>query len=163
MNFDFVTENIAVGTTPETQDDVKALVERGVTHILNCRDDHDDARLLQTSPWLMNYCWNGTKDWTPKAALGLEPKPAEWFQKSLDFWGDLSDGPEHRIFIHCSMGVNRSATTAWMFLRAMQLKGEDCDLIIDRHRPVAIFGTFADHPWRKDAERALVQLGYLRG
>lgn len=161
MNFDFITDNMAVGTTPETQDDVKALVEKGVTHILNCRDDHDDGPLIRTSPWMMNYCWNGTSDWTPKAAIGLEPKPVEWFKKSLDFW-KVWNIPDKRVYIHCSAGVNRSATTAWMFLRALQINGGDCSYIVDTNRLVASFGLIADHPWRVDAEKALTALGYIR-
>jgi protein tyrosine phosphatase (PTP) superfamily phosphohydrolase (DUF442 family) len=162
MNFDFITDNMAVGTTPEGAYDVSRLSRAGITHVINCRAESDDIPLLQET---FQYLWNGTSDWTPRAALGLEPKPVEWFQNSLAFWVNkfASFEPSKKLFVHCSVGVNRSTTTAWMFLRALQLMANDCDILIDRHRPIATIGTFFDHPWRKDAETALKELGYIRG
>lgn len=159
MDFDFVSENIAVGTTPETSADVQRLVADGITHVINCRDDHDDAVLLAGR---FRYLWNGTPDWNPSAPFGGEPKPASWFEKSIEFWYGPRNDPKNRLYVHCSAGVNRSATTAWMLLRSLQVDAADCDLIIDTHRPVATFGTFFDHPWRTDAETALRILGYIR-
>ena len=160
MNFDFITDNMAVGTTPETTADLQTLLDAGFSHVLNCRDDHDDSVLLARH---FQYCWNGTPDWTPQAALGLEPKPVEWFQKSLEFWQEYL-GPRqsrYRIYVHCTAGVNRSATTAWMFLRALRLKHDDCSWIIDHNRLVALVGEIIDRTWRNDAENALRTLGYI--
>lgn len=160
MDFDFVADNLAVGTTPETAADVQALVDAGVTSIINCRDDHNDSVLLAGR---FTYLWNGTPDWNPTAPFGGEPKPVSWFEKSLVFWYGRRNDPANRLLVHCSAGVNRSATTAWMLLRSLQLGGGSCDWIIDTHRPVATFGTFFDHPWRTDADNALIALGYIRG
>lgn len=162
MNFSFITDDLAVGTTPETFDDVALLQVAGITHIINCRDDVDDASLLIDTK--IEYLWDGTKDWTPQAALGLEPKDLEWFKKAFNFWWTVrSNNLSYKLYIHCTMGVNRSATLAWAFLRALRIKDFDCDSLIDTHRPIAIFGTFADHPWRKDAAKALIEMGFLHG
>ena len=159
MDFNFVTENIAVGTTPETETDVQVLLNEGVTHVINCRDDVDDAALFAGR---FRYLWNGTPDWNPSAPFGGEPKPVEWFRKSIEFWYGPRNNPKNRLLVHCSAGVNRSATTAWMLLRSLQIDGADCDIIIDTHRPLATWGTIADHPWRDNGEYALRMLGYIR-
>lgn len=160
MNFDRITDNVYVGTTPENASDVAALQRAGVTHLIDCRDDLDDAPLLGASGIV--YLWNGTPDWTLQAMFGKEPKPVSWFKASLDFWYGCRNDPANRLYVHCSAGVNRSATTAWMLLRSLQLSGPVCDWIIDSHRLISTFGTFADHPWRADAENALRQLGYIK-
>jgi hypothetical protein len=163
MNFDFITDNMAVGTYPETAGDVLTLKDAGITHVLNVREIDDLIIVKDAFP----YCWNPTADWNPNEPFGKEPKPVEWFANSLDFWyppgvGWFTDErPHYRLYCHCSAGVNRSATTAWMFLRALQLRALDCDLLIDSHRLIATFGTIFDHPWRQNAEDALRTLGYI--
>ena len=159
MNFNFVTDRMAVGTTPDVAG-IARLLDVGVTHLINCRDDHDDAATLAGSE--IEYLWDGTKDWDLEAGLGNEPKPPEWFEQGLLFWLPRLAEERARLYVHCSAGANRSATMAWCLLRATGIDALDCDMIIDRHRLIAIFGTFADHPWRQDAEGALKQFGYLR-
>lgn len=158
MDFSRICDNLLVGTTPETETDVQLLLNEGVTHVINCRDDVDDAKLFSGR---FRYLWNGTPDWNPSAPFGGEPKPASWFEKSIEFWYGPRNDPQNRLLVHCSAGVNRSATTAWMLLRSLQIDGADADIIIDTHRPAATWGTIADHPWRNDAETALRMLGYI--
>lgn len=165
MNYTFITDNIAVGTYPEGSDDVAKLKRANITHVLNVRE-FDDIQLVKDS---FEYLWNPTADWNPSVPFGGEPKPLEWFSESLGFWFSpvLVAPPvlpmlNRRIFVHCSEGINRSATTAWMFLRALQLKPDDCSEIVD-NRLVAIFGTLFDRPWRNQAEAVLKLLGYVRG
>lgn len=160
MNFNFISDNMAVGTYPEVAADVARLKAVGITHVLNVREFDDIPEVKEA----FTYCYNPTADWNKTEPFGGEPKPVSWFEKSLDFW--LPAGPfvlpvTCKVYCHCSAGVNRSATTAWMFLRALQLDGADCDIIIDRHRLISTFGTFFDHPWRQNAEDALRTLGYI--
>jgi hypothetical protein len=159
MNWDWITENMAVGTPPESFDDGQQLKFAGITHVLNVNDQPDFPAYIEP----LIYCWNPTADWNPLEPLGQEPKPVEWFKKSLDFWEPNMVLPmmrNYKLYCHCSAGVNRSATTAWMFLRALQLKGFDCDFILE-NRLRATFGIVFDHPWRKNAEDALRTLGYI--
>lgn len=162
MNFSRIADNLFVGTYPEVAADVARLKAVGVTHVLNVREFDDIPEVKEA----FTYCYNPTADWNPSVPFGGEPKPVEWFEASLDFWPYAKLGQHglpfvDHLYVHCSAGVNRSATTAWMFLRALQLDGADADIIIDRHRLISTFGTFFDHPWRQNAEDALRTLGYI--
>lgn len=158
MDFDFITDNMAVGTWPQNLADVQQLREFGITHVLNVREIDDIPEVKSA----FTYLWNPTADWTPEAAIGKEPKPVNWFRASIDFWNpDEWFGWRKRLYCHCSAGVNRSATTAWMFLRAMHLKAADCSWILDHNRPWAALGEVFDRTWRSDAQSALIEMGYI--
>ena len=85
-----ITSQIWVGPAIESDADVKALMSKvNPTRIINCRIEFDDATLLgpaglPTGPPF--YLWDGIPDWTPEAAIGLEPIPDSFFKKGLDFW-----------------------------------------------------------------------------
>jgi hypothetical protein len=57
-DFDFVTSRLATGTAITGPADVQVLVAAGVTHIIDCRDDFNDAPLLAGNP-AISYLWNG--------------------------------------------------------------------------------------------------------
>src|SRR6266550_3554176 len=104
MNFDFVTDRLAVGTTPNTANDVATLLAAKITHLINCQIEHDDALLLAGSGII--YLWDGTEDWNP---LQRTYKPSEWFQKGVEIGLPALCRPQTKLYVHCHAGTNRSA------------------------------------------------------
>lgn len=155
MNFDFVTDRLAIGATPETVFDLLALIEVGITAIINCRDDLDIYMLIANHP--LQYLWNGTEDWIP---LATQHKGLSWFQQGVEFALPLLAQPKHKIYCFCVLGANRSATMAWTILRALGFTTAECFAAIDTHRLIDIPGLI-ECGWWKDAEVALKSLSYI--
>lgn len=155
-NLSVITDRLLVGGGPATAEDVQDLLNMGITHIIDCRSDLDDATLLDPAG-KFNYLWNPTED-----DGGV--KPVAWFEKSINFGrpvlldtGRLGLGTALKLYCHCQAGVNRGPSTAYAIARAAWgLLAEDTKILIRAHRPVDIFGL----RYAPDADRALAALGY---
>ncbi len=147
MDFDFVTRRLATGGGLTDPADVDALVKAGITHIIDCRDDFDDAALLIDRG--LTYLRNGTAD-------DGTPKPVEWFQRSIEFALTALGQPKHKVYAHCACGVNRGPSTAFAILRALGLPHEVAKSMIWAARPATIAGI----RYRGDADKAITALGY---
>lgn len=157
MDRNFVTDRLAIGRTPETAEDLSALISDGVTHIVDCRIECDIGAWLGQQNYHGYYLFAGTEDWTP---LAPTHKPLEWFQKGLEFVLPALALPRYKAYVCCHLGANRSATMGWAILRALGITPGDCYAIIGSHRPIDIFG-LPECGWWRDAEVALKTLGYL--
>jgi hypothetical protein len=153
MNYSWITDNLAVGTTPDDDLDIKALVTAGITYFLNTRLDINIAPLL--GPSRVWYCWDGTADWP------VEHQPVPWFKAGLDFAVPAIKG-DSKVYVFCHRGTARSPIMAYAILRALQptLSPDDCRHLIEQHHPTSVFG-FTMTDWREDAELALKALGYV--
>lgn len=160
MNFDFVTDRLAIGTSPESAQDVQDLMNSGITHVLNCRAEQDDAR------WFVgfelgapgHYLWNGTEDWFP---LHPTHKPVDWFQRGIEFaFPILSQAGPFKLLVHCKAGANRSGIMGYAILRAFGLTQGEAMAAIDTHRFITIAG-LVETGWKRDAEDAVKELKYL--
>jgi hypothetical protein len=161
MNYSKITHQIWVGSAIDKAADVAQLMhdpDGPPTRIIDCRIEFDDWQLVRDFGVL--YLWDGTKDWTWLEPFGLEPKPVSWFKSALDFWMPYRMNPSEIVHIHCSAGVNRSATMAYAFLLSEGWSRCEALALINAHRIVTIWNDFMDHPWREDAERAVHTLGY---
>jgi hypothetical protein len=126
-DFSVVTSRLLIGAAINSADDVKALVAAGCTHIIDCRDDFDDAPLLSSHPQIM-YCWNGTPD-------DGQQKPDSWFMKSFQFGLQALSLPKTKICVHCSAGINRGPSTCYLLLRATGIAPDICEQAIRAARP----------------------------
>jgi hypothetical protein len=132
------------------------------TRIINCRIEFDDAPLLRLAGLpadLTFYLWDGVKDWTPIAGIGLQPLPDSFFRKGLDYWNQCSN-PNEVVFVHCTQGINRSVTLTYAILLAQGLSRIEAMVQLNLHRPQTGLSDIIDHPWRENAEHALHRLGY---
>src|SRR2546423_1161471 len=77
VDYNFVDNRLATGAALSGPDDVKAMVDAGITHVIDCRGEFDDAPLFAQFPQI-HYLYNGTND-------DGQPKSVEWFQKSIEF------------------------------------------------------------------------------
>jgi hypothetical protein len=153
MNYDFVTDRLAIGTTPDSIADLNPF-----THVIDCRAELDIAPMLVNSRFDGRYLWAPTADWSP---LHPEHKPPAWFKPGVEFGLQTLSRPQTRLYVFCHMGANRSATMAWAILRAFGMMPGDCYAIIGSHRPIDIFG-LAECGWWRDAETALTSFGYIQ-
>lgn len=147
-DFNFITNRIATGAAINTIADVQQLINNGITHIIDCRDDFDDSQLLIKRAEL-SYLWNGTPD-------DGTPKSTEWFKKSLDFALPMFLIPRTKVYCHCQAGINRGPSTAYCIMIALGFNWSWCRAEIIAKRPLTVIGVrYAD-----DAEKAIKALGY---
>ncbi|HLI76468.1 MAG TPA: dual specificity protein phosphatase [Acidobacteriaceae bacterium] len=128
MDMTWVTERIAVGGGIWNDANMSEVVRAGVTHIVDMQMEFDDSRLAE--PYGVEVLWNPTDD-------DFRPKPAELFQRGVEFvLGALDDG-ESRVFIHCAAGVHRAPMMTLAVLRAMGFGLADAMQMIEARRPAA--------------------------
>lgn len=141
----FVTSWLAVGGAISNEADVRDILVRGVTHVINCRFT-DDSRLLggRTS-----YLWN------PAADDG-KPKAPNWFLRAVRFALCAHQDPGSKILVHCAGGAHRSPAIAYAILRARGSSPEEAESAIVTAQPTAAF------PYRDSADAALLQFDAVR-
>jgi protein-tyrosine phosphatase len=69
--------------------------------------------------------------------------------------------PSEVVYVHCSQGVNRSATLVYAILIAQGISRVEAMVALNAHRVATGLNDFLDHPWRENAEHALHRLGYV--
>lgn len=146
-DYNFVTTRLATGAAISTAEDVTGLVAAGVTHIIDCRGEFDDAGLLSADP-AITYLWNGTDD-------DGQPKLPDWFARSLTFALPALSVPHTKVYAHCAAGVNRGPSTAYAILRALGFTPANAEQAIRTARPQVGIA------YKNDADAAVVALGYV--
>ena len=130
MDMTWVTDRIAVGGGIWNDENMAALVKRGVTHIINMQIEFDDTPLGIEHG--VKVLWNPTDD-------DFEPKPPELFQRGVEFAEAALQEEHTNLFIHCAAGVHRAPMMALAVLGSQGWPVEAArDLIVSR-RPVADF------------------------
>jgi hypothetical protein len=136
------------------------------TAIIDCRREYDDFNLLKLTTFNpvvnKNYLADGIDDWRLKAAVGLRPIPQEFFDDGLNFWLPMHPNKDSRVYVHCTQGINRSATLAYTFLLAERYAEARAIEMLNAHRVVTLWNTIFDCPWRAEAEQALRAKGWTR-
>jgi hypothetical protein len=130
VDFNFVTTRLATGAAMTGPADVQALAAAGITHIIDCRNDFNDAPLLASDP-AISYLWNGVPDDGNPATHG-----DTWFGKSLGFALPALSRPRTRVYCHCTAGVNRGPSTAFAIMLASGFTPLNAESIIRAARPV---------------------------
>src|SRR5512140_2390041 len=98
MDMSWVTPRIAVGGGIWTDQKMIEVVDAGVTHIIDMQIEFDDTHLAK--PYGVEVLWNPIDD-------DFRPKPAEVFQRGVDFAIKALEDESARLFIHCAAGVHR--------------------------------------------------------
>jgi protein-tyrosine phosphatase len=148
VDFNFVTRRLATGAAITGSADVQALTAAGITHIIDCRDDFDDAQLLARDP-AISYLWNGVPDDGNPATHG-----DTWFSKSLAFALPALSTPHTRVYCHCSAGRNRGPSTAFAVMLASGFTPSDAESIIRVARPIVGLA------YMSEAITSVTNLGY---
>ena len=149
--FTFVTPRLATGAAIRTPTDAQHLLAAGVTHILNCANNADDGPLFSKSP-VVCFC-NATDD-------DGQPKPSEWFARSLAFALPVLAQPRLKLYAHCEGGRNRGPVTAYAILRALGWTAASAERLIREARPEVASDGWAGLAYTRDADSAIDILGY---
>lgn len=148
-DYSWVSKRIAVGGRIESLADVRVLASRGITHILNLREENEDEK-----PWCkqvgIEYLHNGWPN-DPDEEPGVD-----WFKRSIDWaWKVLSD-PKARLHVHCKGGHMRSPSTAYAILRSFGWSVNDAVKLLVEGR----VQTDMDELYKDAADKAIAKLGY---
>jgi protein-tyrosine phosphatase len=130
MDMSWVTDRIAVGGGIWNEIKMMELASEGITHIINMQVEFDDRPLCE--PFEICLLWNPTDD-------DFQFKPAELFQRGVDFAVEALEKPNTRLFIHCAAGVHRAPMMALAILRAFGWDLRQATQLIQRRRPVVDF------------------------
>jgi len=130
MDITWVTDRIAVGGGIWTSENMAQVASAGITHIIDMQIEFDDTPLGVAHG--IEVLWNPTDD-------DFEVKPAELFQRGVNFAQAALRGAHSKLFIHCAAGVHRAPMMTLAVLGSMGWSlPEAIDRIGDR-RPVADF------------------------
>ena len=136
MDMTWVTDQIAVGGGIWNEANMIDVVREGVTHIIDMQIEFDDRRLAE--PYGLKVLWNPTDD-------DFRPKPADLFQRGVEFALRALDDAESRVFIHCAAGVHRAPMMALAVLRALGFSRNDAmDMIQSRRNVVDFADVYVD-------------------
>ena len=130
VDYDWVTDRLAVGGAIWTRGNMDLLVDAGITHIVNMQMEFDDFKIADGTG--ISVFWNPCDD-------DLLEKPPELFHRGVEYASSAYEDPRSRIYFHCSAGVHRGPMMLLAFLAAQGMKlGEAMELILAR-RPQADF------------------------
>jgi protein-tyrosine phosphatase len=132
-NAHFVTEFLAVGgdlayDNDEAADQAFELIDAGVTHVLDVRQECDDAELWSLLPEV-TYRWDGIDDAGQKV-------PTKWFD-GIAAWATEAIASGGVVLTHCHMGINRGPSAGYAILLALGWDPVDAIAAIRAARPIA--------------------------
>ncbi len=130
VDYDWVTERLAVGGAIWTRRNMDLLADSGITHVVNMQREFDDSKLADGTG--ISVLWNPCDD-------DLLEKPPEMFRLGVEYAASAFADPRSRIYFHCSAGVHRGPMMLLAFLGCHGMKlGEAMELIL-ACRPQADF------------------------
>jgi hypothetical protein len=144
----WVTERIAVGSAVSTPIHVRAVVEDGITHVIDCRMKPEGEELFRGTSVRYLHC--GTED-------DRKTKPITWFRKGVAFALTSMALPRSRLLIHCKLGAARSPSMVYAVLRALGWSSVDAVVAIRKARALASV------TYQEDADRAIEAWKEKRG
>lgn len=132
-NAHFVTEFLAVGGDLDYDNKAAAaqaieLVDAGVTHVLDVRQECDSAELWSYVPE-MTYRWDGIDDAGQKV-------PATWFE-TVTLWAEEAVATGGVVLTHCHMGINRGPSAGYAVLLRLGWDPVGALAAIRAARPIA--------------------------
>jgi hypothetical protein len=147
MDFNFVTDRLATGAAISTVEDVSALVQAGITHVVSCREFTPEASWLRANSGILDYLHNPTLD-------DFLPKPSEWFRATINFALPALAFAGTKVYVHCNEGRNRGPSSAYAVLRAQGIAPAMAEKMIRDVRPIVTLA------YIRDADKAIEALRY---
>lgn len=145
-DFSFLTTRLSTGGGVASPADARELAEAGITAVVDCRAELDDAPLLVAYPQVL-YLWCPTQD-------DGSSKPPEWFGRGIAFALAALALPRARVHAHCAAGINRGPSMAFAIMLALGWAAEAAEAQIRAARPQVGLR------YRDDAIAGVKKLGY---
>ena len=130
MDMTWLTDRIAVGGGIWNSENMAAVKRAGVTHIIDMQIEFDDTELGKEHG--IQVLWNPTDD-------NFQRKPAELFQRGVEFAERALDCPEAKLYIHCAAGVHRAPMMALAVLGSMGWQLGAAMELVQARRPLVDF------------------------
>ena len=130
MDMTWVTGRIAVGGGIWNEENMAEVFRAGVTHVIDMQIEFDDTALA--APHGISVLWNAVDD-------DFQPKPAQVFERGVEFALDALDQAEAKLYVHCAAGVHRGPMMTLAILCATGWKFDEAMDLIETRRPVADF------------------------
>lgn len=130
MDITWITSRIAMGGGIWNPDNMSAVARAGVTHIIDMQIEFDDTALAE--PHGISVLWNPTDD-------DFQAKPAELFERGVEFAAKALRDEDTRVFVHCAAGVHRAPMMTLAILCSNGLDMREAMRAIMARRPVVDF------------------------
>jgi protein-tyrosine phosphatase len=130
MDMTWVTGRIAVGGGIWTSEKMAEVARAGVTHVIDMQIEFDDTPLAE--PFGIEVLWNPTDD-------DFQFKPAELFERGVDFAQATLDREGNKLFVHCAAGVHRAPMMTLAILGAQGWDLDEAMELMEARRPVVDF------------------------
>lgn len=109
----WITDNILLAGAGISENNWNELCALGITAVINLRNEHQDKF---STPFPVAYLWLPTEDHT-------DPTPQQLIMGAQII--NFLVKNNHRILVHCKMGIHRSATMVVAYLIYSGLSKED--------------------------------------
>jgi protein-tyrosine phosphatase len=130
VDYQFVTEQLALGGSIGTSENMWELARAGVTHVVNMQAEFDDHAI--TDGCGVRVLWSGCED-------DFLPKRAELFWGAVEFTLKALQEPDAKVLFHCAAGVHRSPMMLLAVLRVLGYQRSEAVELIVNVRPQASF------------------------
>ena len=130
MDITWITSRIAMGGGIWNPDNMSAVARAGVTHIIDMQIEFDDTALAE--PHGISVLWNPTDD-------DFQAKPAELFERGVEFAAKALRDEDTRVFVHCAAGVHRAPMMTLAILCSNGWDMREAMRAIMARRPVVDF------------------------
>lgn len=121
----FVTKRLAFGSGITRWRDVRQLQRLGITHVINLRRNIHDKKVRQ-----FECLWLPFKD-------DKRHRPRWFYRKALTFYVRTMRKRNAKIFVMCRLGICRSASLTYFFLRTSGKPETAARRLVIRARPWA--------------------------
>lgn len=132
MNFDFITERLAIGQKIDSEEFASALIASGVTHVVNLWSETEP---LWSGGPVLSFLKPQEDDGTPRNV----ERTREVVRFAIAAFKDY-----RKVYVHCQWGLGRAPSMAYAILRTLEMKGPIAAALINERRPRC-----AEYNWEK--------------
>ena len=125
MRVYFVTKRLAFGREITTWGHVEQLQALGITHVVNLLSNRHGKKIRQFKNLSLSF-----RD-------DMKPRPRWFFRCALRFYKRAMRKPNAKVFVMCRLGICRSASLTYFFLRASGCGSSRAEKTVLRARPCA--------------------------
>lgn len=129
MNFDFITDRIAVGQRIDTAEFAAALRAAGITHVLNLIGGPKECSRERF--WADSVCYVPQED-------DWKPRTREMIQAAVQYAFSALRAGGGKLYVHCEMGRGRAPAACYAILRHLGFAALDAAALIDAKRPECV-------------------------